>query len=229
MKSIAFHFDPISPFAWLAFQRLPQVLEGLSHRVTYRPLLLGGVLAHWGQQGPAELAPKRDWTYRHVAWLAQQHGIELQLPAQHPFNPLALLRLLLATAPAGATPGRWACEEVLHHVWCGQGADANDPTRLADLTARLAPQRNPQGAEVKQELKAATAAAITRGVFGVPTMEADGRLFWGHDALPMLADHLHGGAFFAGSAWADAAAPRPALSRRPSPINQLPAGQPPEA
>lgn len=66
MKSLVFHFDPISPFAYLAFERLPQVLVGCSYVVEYRPVLLAGLLQHWGQKGPAEVEPKRAWTFRQV-------------------------------------------------------------------------------------------------------------------------------------------------------------------
>ena len=42
------------------------------------PVLFAGLLAHWGQKGPAEIEPKRAWTFRHIQWLAQQHGIALE-------------------------------------------------------------------------------------------------------------------------------------------------------
>ncbi|EWS58967.1 DSBA-like thioredoxin domain protein [Methylibium sp. T29-B] len=86
MTPITFWFDPISPYAHLAFERLPQALEGCSYVVDYRPVLFAGLLKQWGQLGPAEIGPKRDWTYRQVVWLAHRHGIDLQLPAVHPFN-----------------------------------------------------------------------------------------------------------------------------------------------
>src|ERR1700712_4780832 len=112
MKHLTFWFDPISPFANLAFERLPQVLEGLSIEVSYRPILFAGLLKQWGQKGPAEIEPKRAWTFREVHWLAEHHGIPMQTPAQHPFNPLAQLRLLHACAPEGGTPNRFVCESV---------------------------------------------------------------------------------------------------------------------
>jgi 2-hydroxychromene-2-carboxylate isomerase len=208
MKHLVFHFDVLSPYAWLAFQRLPQVLEGISHEVEYRPLLLAGLLAHHGQKGPAEIEAKRVWTFRQVHWLAAQHGIPLQTPAVHPFNPLALQRLALACGP-----NRRVVEALFRHVWEGGGADANEPARLAALKARLAPARDPEGAEVKAELRALTEAAAAAGIFGVPTLEWEGRLFWGHDALPMLRDALTGGAWFDGPAWAAEAAPRPGVVR----------------
>ena len=213
MKQLTFWFDPISPFAYLAFERLPQVLEGISCEVLYRPILFAAMLQRWGQKGPAEIEPKRAWTFRQVAWLAHQHGVTVQTPAQHPFNPLPLLRLLLAGAPEGGTPNRYACEAVLHHVWRG-GADANDPDRLAALAATLPPARDPHSEAVKRELRESTEAAIARGVFGVPTVEADGRLFWGLDGLPMLAASLRGDAWFDSGVWEDAGAARPGVRRQ---------------
>jgi 2-hydroxychromene-2-carboxylate isomerase len=190
MKRVGFHFDVVSPYAYLAFEHLPQALLGCHYAVAYRPVLLGPMLRHWGQKGPVEIAPKRAWTWQHVAWLAQRHGIELQVPATHPFNPLALLRLGLACCEPGGPPNRYVVEALMHHVWRG-GADAADPQRLAELTQRLAPRRDPAGADVKAELRALTDAALARGVFGVPTFELDdGRLFWGLEALPMLGEVL---------------------------------------
>lgn len=212
MKHLTFWFDPISPYAYLAFEQLPQALEGLSHSVSYRPVLFAGLLQRWGQKGPAEIEPKRAWTYRDVAWRAHTLGVELALPAQHPFNPLPLLRLALACAPAGGTPGRRTVEALFHHVWRG-GADATDPARLATLAHGLAPCRDPSGDEVKAELRAATEAAAARGLFGVPTLECEGRAFWGADALPMLRAALAGDPWFDGPGWHDAALPRAGVVR----------------
>ena len=212
MKHLVFWFDPISPFAYLAFERLPQLLEGLSVEVTYRPLLFAGLLKHWGQKGPAEIEPKRAWTFRHVQWLAHHHGIEMQTPAQHPFNPLALLRLMLACAPAGGAPTRFVCATVLRHVWRG-GLDAADPARLAALGAALAPVCAPDSDSVKHALREATQAALARGVFGVPTIEVDERLFWGVDSLDMLRAHLRGDPWFASGVWEDAGSARPGVHR----------------
>ena len=189
MQHLTFHFDPISPFAYLAFERLPEELQGLSYEVSYSPLLFAGLLKHWGNKGPAEIEPKREWTFRHVQWLAQHHGITLDMPAQHPFNPLPLLRLTLA-----AGPNRRVVQAVMRHVWVG-GHDANAPERLAALREQLAPEWDPDSAEVKAELRALTDAAVQAGVFGVPTVSLQGRHFWGLDALPMLRDAMQGGAW----------------------------------
>lgn len=212
MKHLTFWFDPISPFAYLAFERLPQVLEGLSCEVRYQPVLFAALLKHWGQKGPAEIEPKRAWTFRHVHWLAHQHGIAMQTPQQHPFNPLAHLRLLLACSQHGGTPSRYACETVLRDVWA-RGGDASEPQRLAALTQTLMPHLDPASEPVKAALRDAGVRAVAIGVFGVPTIEVDDRLFWGVDSLTMLAAYLRGDAWFEGPAWSREGAPRAGVAR----------------
>jgi 2-hydroxychromene-2-carboxylate isomerase len=196
MKQITFYLDFISPFAYLAFEQLPVALKGISFSVAHKPVLFGAILKHHGQLGPAEIVPKRDWTYRHVLWLARSLGVPLQMPLSHPFNPLGLLRLA-AACDADGTPNRYVCETLFRHVWCG-GAEASDAARLQTVTDQLAPTRTPNSDEVKAQLKANTDEAIARGVFGVPTFEVDGKLFWGVDALPMLRAYLLGDAWFEG-------------------------------
>jgi 2-hydroxychromene-2-carboxylate isomerase len=199
MKHITCHLDFISPYAYLAFEHLPRALQGLSYEVEYRPVLFAALLKQHGQLGPAEIAPKRDWTYRQALWQAHRHGIEMQMPAVHPFNPLALLRLAVACGHGGAA-NRYVCETIFRHVWRG-GADAADTKRLEELIAVLKPARDVAGDDVKGELKANTEAAIARGVFGVPTFAVDDKLFWGFDALPMLRGWLEGDPWFTSGAW----------------------------
>ena len=215
MKQIDCYFDFISPYAYLAFEKLPEALIGLSYGVTYKPVLFAAMLQHHGQLGPAEIQPKRDWTYRQVLWHAHANGIDLQMPAAHPFNPLALLRLAVACGDNGSC-NRYVSEAIFHHVWHG-GADATEPQRLQALVQRLAPKRDVNNNEVKAQLKANTEEAITRGLFGVPTMAVDGKLFWGFDALPMLRDYLQGNGWFSGGAWEAAAQLPVGIVRRPAP------------
>jgi 2-hydroxychromene-2-carboxylate isomerase len=160
--------------------------------------------------GPAEISGKRDWTYRQVMWQAKQQGTDLKMPAAHPFNSLALLRLAVAAASSNmqGQPNRYVVETIFRHVWC-EGLDAADPDRLATLQAHLFSQPSvsfldPQSAEVKQLLQQQTQQAIDLGLFGVPSMVVDGQVFWGNDALPMLRAYLEGDTWFESADWRDA-------------------------
>jgi len=213
MKQITFFLDFISPYAYLAFKALPEALEGLSYGVRYQPVFLGGLLKHSKALGPAEVPGKREWVYRQAQWLAHAQGVPLDMPAAHPFNPLGLLRLAVASDPHGL-PNRYVCETLFRHVWEG-GQDAADAQRLQTLTTELAPARDPSSDEVRDQLKAHTDDAIAQGVFGVPSYAVDDKVFWGLDALPMLRDYLLGSPWFAGADW-DAAAKVPVGIARPA-------------
>ncbi len=205
---IQFFYDPISPYAYLAFAQLPKALEGLSYSVRYTPILFAAMLKIHGQLGPAEIAPKRDWTYRQVLWQAKQLEVDFQMPAAHPFNPLPLLRLAVACSDEDGNTNRFVTQQIFNHVWGetedGAAQDAADPERLAKLTEALAYKFKlgcePTSDAVKARLKANTEKALRAGMFGVPSFvvgeDASQKVFWGLDSLPMLREYLEGSAWF---------------------------------
>ena len=184
-------FDVISPFAYLAFGRLGALPDDVE--LEYVPVLLAGLLQHFGQLGPAEIPSKRRFTYRFALWRARRMGVNMRMPPAHPFNPLAALRLVVA-----AGSDRRAAGAVLEAVF-RDGRDVSDRAVIADLAHGLG-VRDPETVladpAVKQRLRANTEWAIARGVFGVPTLLIGEELFWGHDALDMALDYLNGAAVF---------------------------------
>jgi 2-hydroxychromene-2-carboxylate isomerase len=175
---IRWYFDFISPFSYLHWQKV----KALPEAVTPVPIVFGAVLAAHGQKGPAEIAGKREFTYRHVLWQARQEGVALRFPPAHPFNPLAALRLCVA---AGSTTQ--AVDALFDWIW-QRGEAADSIEALAPVAAALGVDAcAAQGEAAKAQLRANTETAIAAGVFGVPTLAfdggpLDGMLFWGNDA-----------------------------------------------
>ena len=186
------YFDVLSPFSYLQWK----TRERLRNRIRFRPVpvVFGAILDYWGQKGPAEIAPKRTHTYRICQWRADKLGIPFRFPPRHPFNPLGALRLIVALNATEA-----AVETVFDAVF-KHGHDVSDLAVLENLGRSLgmydvrAAVENP---EVKQRLRANTAAATARGVFGVPTIEVGGELFWGEDSADMALDFLADRGLFA--------------------------------
>lgn len=179
MRTATWYFDFISPFAYLGLHRLKELPSDVA--IEYRPVLFAGLLNHWGQKGPAELPSKRRYTYRWCHWWAGQLGIPFRLPAAHPFNPLHHLRLAIA---CGSTPA--AVRRIFDSIWTS-GEDASDQGRFAALCTELGVTADALAAPaVKDALKSNTEAAARAGVFGVPTIEVDGELFWGADSMEFL-------------------------------------------
>ena len=174
------YYDVVSPFAYLA---LPAI-KALAQRrpVRLRPIVFGAVLAHWGQLGPAEIAPKRLHTYRLCQFIAGRAGVPLRFPPRHPFRSLDALRLLTALDSGPA-----AVRAAFDFIWA-EGRDLGDPQERDALCRRLGVGDYDAllaGTGAKARLRAWTEEAIAAGVFGVPTLAVSGELFWGLDALPM--------------------------------------------
>ena len=183
MRALTWYFDFVSPYSYLAFKRLHELPNDVA--VELRPVLFAGLLNHFGQKGPAELAPKRRWTYRWCTWWAKELGIELRFPASHPFNPLHHLRLAIAAGPTPGNVGR-----IFDALWT-TGAQAADPAAFKALAAALGVDEARLGAQdVKDTLKKNTDEAAARGVFGVPSFEVAGEIFWGADALGFVNAYL---------------------------------------
>ena len=183
MKTADWYFDFISPFAYIGLARLARFSETLE--ICYRPVLFAGLLNHWEQKGPAEIAPKRVWTFRWCTWWAAQQGIALRAPAVHPFNPLPYLRLSIA---AGNT--LIAVRHIFEALWT-TGNDPADERVFAELARSLDVDPLRLGDQaIKDALRLETEQAITRGVFGVPTLIVDDELFWGADAMDFVEAYL---------------------------------------
>ena len=197
MRTGDWYFDFISPFAYLQSEQLHRLAPYVQLR--YRPVLFAGLLKHWGQKGPAEVEPKRQFTFEFAIWQAARMGIPFKMPPMHPFNPLALLRL--ATA-ADSRPE--IVQTIFRFVW-QDGRLPDTPLEWFELTSLLGlPNADAQisASRVKDDLRAATDTAIARGVFGVPTLIIDDRLFWGLDATDMALDYLQGAPIFGSDAFA---------------------------
>lgn len=178
---IRFYFDFISPYAYLAWTQLrdrPQLKPV--------PILLAALLNHHGTKGPAEVESKRRYTFRHILRLARDYGVEIAVPASHPFNPLRALRL-------ASLPGldqKQVIDRLFQATWA-EGLDVTDPEVLKSILPEVDHALLDQP-ECKARVRRQTEEALAEGVFGVPTMIAGDELFWGCDSLAHLNAYLEG-------------------------------------
>lgn len=176
------YYDFISPYAYLQSTRLDRFAN--SESVECVPVLFAALLKAWGNLGPAEIAPKRLWTFKNVTWLAHRDSIALKLPVHHPFNPLPLLRLSILLNNEVAVVQR-----LFRFVW----VEGHVPQQAAEFQSLLdelgVTASQLEAAEIKRQLMTNGEQAIARGVFGVPTIERDDELFWGYEATDMALAH----------------------------------------
>ncbi|MCW9045303.1 MAG: 2-hydroxychromene-2-carboxylate isomerase [Alphaproteobacteria bacterium] len=185
MRSISWYFDYVSPFAYLQSTRLAEVAKQAD--ITFKPVLFAGMLRHWEHKGPAEIPGKRILTFRHAQWLANKMGVPYHLPESHPFNPLKALRLTIAL---GCTTE--VVESIFETIWV-DGLTPDSEKGWFAITKKLGienPEELLSTPEVKATLQNNGTQALTVNIFGVPTFEIDGELFWGVDTTDMLLDYL---------------------------------------
>jgi 2-hydroxychromene-2-carboxylate isomerase len=192
---VRFHFDFVSPYAYIAWTQIHRVVEAHGQSVEPVPVLFAGLLNAHGQKGPAEIPAKRVYLFKDASRKAHAFGLPpLQPPPSHPFNPLLALRLCVV--PMAADARRRLIDALYAATWAG-GGGVESPERVRAILERLgldAPALLDAAAApaAKAALKANTDAAIAAGVFGVPTAAVGDELFWGVDALPHLDDFLAG-------------------------------------
>jgi 2-hydroxychromene-2-carboxylate isomerase len=193
MEELAFSFDFISPYAYLAWTQIHGLAERHGLDVAPRPVLFAGLLNHHGQKGPAEIPAKRAYIFKDCLRRARVLGVPFAAPPSHPFKPLLALRAVHACPHEKR---RALIDGLFAATWGGASAIGIDDPRTV---ARIASERGIDGDALvasadraKDALRSETDAAISRGIFGVPAMEARGELFWGLDSLDLLERFLRG-------------------------------------
>ena len=191
---LVFYFDVISPYAYLAWTQIHALAERHGRKVEPAPILFAALLNAYGHKGPAEIPPKRVYIFKDVLRSAARLGVPLAPPPAHPFNPLLALRV--ASVPMPQDTQRALIHALYRATWGGGGGVESTPQVVAAIAeVGLDPEATIREAtsEVgKARVRTRTQEALARGVFGVPTIWADGEIFWGLDALGHLDRFLAG-------------------------------------
>jgi len=187
-STVRFYFDYISPNAYLAWTQLPALAHRYDVAVEPVPVLFAGLLEAHGQLGPAEVPAKMRWMSKSNLRKATRLGVALNPPAFHPFNPLLALRV--SSLPLDVLRRHALIDALFQAVWV-RGLHVSETAVVEKVADEIglpgaAIVTDAQSPEGKARLRRQTDDAISRGVFGVPTMEVGTELFWGFDDFPQL-------------------------------------------
>jgi 2-hydroxychromene-2-carboxylate isomerase len=193
-KTIEFYFDFGSPAAYLAATQLPHIAADTGATLVWKPMLLGGVFQATGNHSPADIKPKGPYMNADLKRFAKRYGVPFAHNPHFPINTLLLMRG--ATGVQTQHPERFAsyADAVFQAIWV-DGLNMNDPATVGGVlqaagfdAAELVALANAQA--TKDQLKATTQEAVTRGVFGAPTMFVGDDMFWGQDRLDFVREAL---------------------------------------
>ncbi len=198
---LEFFFDCSSPWTYLAFTRIHDVIARTKAVVEWKPILVGGVFNEVNQEvyeRRANRDPRKGNYYvKDLADWARFAGIRIGRPPVFPVNSVRAMRGALIALDEGKLV-RYATA-VFEAYW-GDLLDISQPEILGRVAAGagydakgfLARIEDPA---IKARLKANTDELIARGGFGSPTMFVDGDdMYFGNDRLPLVEAALMRGA-----------------------------------
>lgn len=193
---IEFYFDFMSPYAYLAFQRLPALATRYGHELVYKPVELSVLKLAAGNTGPAtrEMPIKLAYAMADIGRWAARYGVSFKVV---PGMSLDSDRLNKGTFYA---IDRGQAEAYVRAAWAasfGAGGSMDDGALMRAVARSLGWDaddflRFVGSAQASQRYAALIEEARKNGIFGVPTMRIGERVWWGNDRLDFVEDHLQG-------------------------------------
>jgi 2-hydroxychromene-2-carboxylate isomerase len=196
MPRLEFFFDYGSPFSYLVDTRLPALCGEKGAELIYRPMLLGGVFKSTGNRSPLQetVENKRNYGGLTLRRWVQHYGVPFTLNPHFPINTVQLMRAAVAAQKQGVFD---AYHRAIFPAFWAEGEDLGNPEILTRVLERAGVDAKPlleaaATPEIKEELRAHTDEAVSRGAFGAPTLFVGDQMFFGNDHMPFVERALEG-------------------------------------
>ncbi len=188
MPRLEFWYDLASNYAYLSAMRIDKLAGAAGVDIVWRPFLLGPIFKAQGwNTSPFNLYPAKGRNMvRDMERIAADRGLPFVMPKAFPAMSLTAVRIAHTGEDEGWTP---RFTRAAFSAGFGEGADIADAAVLTRILTSLgldapAVLDAADSAEVKESLKARTAAAQAKGIYGAPSFVTEtGELFWGDDRL----------------------------------------------
>ncbi|MBM0108331.1 2-hydroxychromene-2-carboxylate isomerase [Steroidobacter sp. S1-65] len=189
---VEFWFEFASTYSYPAAMRIQSLAAARGVTVAWRSFLLGPIFQQQGwNDSPFNVFPvKGRYMWRDMERICEGLDLSLRRPTRFPRNGLLAARVVCSHADEPWIP------DFVRGVYSAnfaEDAEISDPAVISrcletvgqDAAAILAAAQMPAS---KQKLKAQTAEAMERGIFGAPSFLVGSELFWGNDRLEQALD-----------------------------------------
>ena len=195
MAQIDFFYSLLSPFTYLAGDRLEQIAAKHGAEIVYRPADLMSVFAETGGVPVPKRHPFRQaYRLQELRRLSEHAGLPLTVHPKHwPTDPTHASLAVLSVAGSGGDAGAIS-RAFLAACWAEERDISEEATIAEIVTAHGGDaQAVVAGRDAARETYAAnTALALEKGVFGAPFYVVGEEKFWGQDRLDYLDRYLAG-------------------------------------
>ncbi|KAG0280611.1 Glutathione S-transferase kappa 1 [Linnemannia exigua] len=204
--SIVCYYDLISPYTYMGFKLFNRFRKQWPNvDVTFRPMLLGGVMNEIKNQPLFAFPSKKSHMIADLDRISKVTGVPFTFPQKFPINTVLPMRVLTALQVYEAEKYEQCIDKDEYFI------NGRDISQADIISQALSPifstdttkiesylQRASQDQEIKKMFKQYTDEAIAKGVFGAPTFlvrqagakEGEEMLFFGSDRFEMMAATL---------------------------------------
>ena len=184
-KSFDFYFDFISPYAFIAHNKIKKIEKDYMFKINYQPILLGGLHNLHEIKAPAFIPSKAKFMIRDCKMVAEKNKINFKFNSYFPIKSLNLMRGVFVAAEDGFKD--LYIDKIFNSIW-GDGLNMNDEVVIEKVLKNI--NINPktfalraQSQNIKDQLRFKTNDAYKKGIFGAPTFIVKDKIFWGQDRL----------------------------------------------
>ena len=189
IKEIDFYFDFISPYSYLAHQKIKTIKNT---NFNYKPVLVGGLHNLQGITAPAFIKHKLKHMISDCNLIAKKENSNFFWNSKFPINSLNIMRGYLFI---NYDIKNLYLNEIFDAYWKNDLDTSNDEI-LKSILERCKINSNDffngiKDPKIKDELKAFTQEAHDKEIFGAPTFVVNNKIFWGQDRLEFALDEYN--------------------------------------
>ena len=188
-KKVDFYFDFISPYSYLAHQKIKTINNV---NFNYKPVLLGGLHNLQGITAPAFIKPKLKHMISDCNLIAKKEKFNFTWNSKFPINSINIMRGYLFI---NDETKNLYLSEIFDAYWKNNFDISNEETLKSILEkCKIDPNIFFNGIKdyrIKEELKNVTQEAYDKEIFGAPTFIVNDKIFWGQDRLEFAIDEYN--------------------------------------
>ena len=188
-KKIDFYFDFISPYSYLAHQKIKSIKNV---KFNYKPVLVGGLHNLQGITAPAFIKPKLKHMISDCDLIAKKDKSNFIWNSNFPINSLNIMRGYLFI---NADHKDLYLNVMFDAYWKNNLNISNEEIiKTLIKKSKIEPISFFDGIndpKIKEELKNVTQEAHDKEIFGAPTFVVNNKIFWGQDRLEFALDEYN--------------------------------------
>jgi len=185
IKPFEFFFDFVSPYSFIAHYQIRLLEKKQNIKISYKPILLGGLHNLHGIKAPAFIPAKAKFMIRDCKLICDKLGIKFKFNNYFPIKSVDLMRGVFIAEEDGFA-GNYI-DNIFNSIW-RDGLNMNDSIIIEKVLKNMS--INPKtfflratSQNNKDLLKKKTSEAYALGIFGAPTFLVNKKVFWGQDRL----------------------------------------------